>query len=444
MSAYIFIFTGRLTEDELCAQFLHILDDAPCLASPPPVGLLTALPRPKWFEAREVLSRNDQNRRNLDLITKSLIVVCLDEPLPSTFNCRLPRGARGHAAGTRDETNLAVQMLHGGGSNYNSGNRWFDKTVQIIISGDGASGLCYEHSPAEGVAVIHLMEKILKHADSLPANSEVPAQSGHLPAPERLEWILDEDDHKRIEEAAKSLEDLVKDLDFQVFRYAGYGKDFIKSCRVSPDVYVQLALQLTYYRLYGKLTATYESASTRRFRLGRVDCIRSASPEALEWARAMSHPKDEDDGNKKVTFHLVSNEKKLEFWDAAVKQQTQEMIDNITGQGIDIHLLGLREAAKETSPTAAHPLPELFTDQSYRMANRFLLSTSQVSTNIDGFMGYGPVEPDGYGASYNIQSSSIIFCLSAFWSSEITSTSKFAQTLEESLNVMQSLLSRPT
>lgn len=40
----------------------------------------------------------------------------------------------------------------------------------------------------------------------------------------------------------------VKDLDFNVFRYDGYGKDFIKSCRCSPDGYVQLALQYTYYR----------------------------------------------------------------------------------------------------------------------------------------------------------------------------------------------------
>lgn len=444
LHVYIFI-KGRLNEDEICSQLLHILDDAPCLANPPPIGLLTGSKRPQWYEAREALCRDEQNRRNLDLIARSLLVICLDEPLPSTFNCRLPRGAKGHSTGGRDETNLALQMLHGGGSGYNSGNRWFDKTVQIIVSGDGASGLCYEHSSAEGVAVIELMQKLLKYIDSLPTSYDVPAASGHLPPPERLEWVLESDDHKRLEDAATYLDNLVKDLDFQVFRYANYGKDFIKTCKVSPDVYIQLALQLTYYRLYGKLTATYESASTRRFLLGRVDCIRSASPEALNWVRAMSQPKEDDDtGNKKVTFHLVSDEKKLELWNEATKQQTREMIENILGQGIDIHLLGLREAAKDTSPTAAHPLPELFTDESYRLANKFLLSTSQVTTKINSFMGYGPVEPDGYGASYNIQPQSIIFCLSAFWSSEITSSSKFAQALEESLNTMQALLKRPT
>lgn len=399
-----------------------------------------------WYAANESLAREEQNRRNLDLIKKSLLVICLDEPLPSSFNCRLQRGAKGLTADNRDETNLALQMLHGGGSVYNSGNRWFDKTVQIIVSGDGASGLCYEHSLAEGVAVIQIIERLLNHADSLPSNSEVPASIGHLPPPERLEWILEPDDYKRIEEAATFIDNLTKDLDFQVFRFANYGKDFMKSCKVSPDVYVQLALQLAYYRLYGKLTATYESASTRRFRYGRVDCIRAASPEALEWVTAMCQPLEGDDllgNNKKVTFHLVSDQKKLELWNIAVKQQTQEMVDNILGQGIDIHLLGLREAARDTSPTAAHPLPELFTDETYRIANTFLLSTSQVTTSMNSFMGYGPVEPDGYGASYNIKPDSVIFCLSAFWSSEKTSTSKFAQALEESLNNMQALLKRP-
>lgn len=33
-----------------------------------------------------------------------------------------------------------------------------------------------------------------------------------------------------------------------VYRYETYGKNFIKKCKVSPDVYLQLALQLAYFR----------------------------------------------------------------------------------------------------------------------------------------------------------------------------------------------------
>lgn len=41
------------------------------------------------------------------------------------------------------------------------------------------------------------------------------------------------------------------------------------------------------FRIHGTLVSTYESASTRRFRLGRVDNIRANSPAALEWVQAM-------------------------------------------------------------------------------------------------------------------------------------------------------------
>ncbi len=34
---------------------------------------------------------------------------------------------------------------------------------QFIIAEDGACGLCYEHSPAEGVAVVQLVEHILNY-----------------------------------------------------------------------------------------------------------------------------------------------------------------------------------------------------------------------------------------------------------------------------------------
>lgn len=50
------------------------------------------------------------------------------------------------------------------------------------------------------------------------------------------------------------------------------------------------------------------------------------------------------------------------------------MIQNILGDGIDIHLLGLREQCL-LSTGKLHPL---FTDESYKLANYFKLSTSQV------------------------------------------------------------------
>lgn len=40
-------------------------------------------------------------------------------------------------------------------------------------------------------------------------------------------------------------------------------------------------------RFHGYLVSTYESATMRKFAEGRVDNIRAATPEALEWVKAM-------------------------------------------------------------------------------------------------------------------------------------------------------------
>lgn len=50
------------------------------------------------------------------------------------------------------------------------------------------------------------------------------------------------------------------------------------------------------------------------------------------------------------------------------------MIDNILGMGIDCHLLGLRQAARENAISCP-----IFEDDSFRIANHFALSTSQVN-----------------------------------------------------------------
>lgn len=56
------------------------------------------------------------------------------------------------------------------------------------------------------------------------------------------------------------------------------------------------------------------------------------------------------------------------------------MVQNILGQGVDIHLLGLREACNDKGVQ----MTELFTDDSYKISQCFLLSTSQVQGVAEG------------------------------------------------------------
>ncbi|XP_048477825.1 choline O-acetyltransferase [Plutella xylostella] len=413
---------GRLSPGEIQAQLLHAMVDAGGLPPAPRVGLLTAMERDQWAHTRELLMTDENNRSNLELISRALCVVCLDE-------------SGGDRSDSDAETNALLRCMHGAGTRFHSANRWFDKTVQLIISSDGTSGMCYEHSAAEGVAVVRLAERALARAAVAPRPAPPPAL---LPAPQVMRWNLTPEMDRTIRMAGAALDRQIDNLDFCVFTYRGYGREFMKQCRASPDVYIQLALQYAYYKMYGHLVSTYESASLRRFRHGRVDNIRSAHAAALAWAAAMCAAEAElsegDDGQKKVSFNLYGEQKKLELFEEAARKQTAVMEDNILGRGIDNHLLGLREAARETFGD----LPELFTDPVYQQMMEFKLSTSQVATTTDGtYMGYGPVVPDGYGCSYNPKKELVIFCISSFCSSPATSTEAFRQALQEALDSMR-------
>lgn len=87
----------------------------------------------------------------------------------------------------------------------------------------------------------------MNQIDNAGAPDESAAQQ-HLPPPERLEWHVAPEITQRMFLAAKTVDKRIADLDFFVSRYRGYGKTFIKGCKVSPDVYIQLSLQLAYYK----------------------------------------------------------------------------------------------------------------------------------------------------------------------------------------------------
>lgn len=50
---------------------------------------------------------------------------------------------------------------------------------------------------------------------------------------------------------------LADDLDFHVFSFREFGKGKVKKCRVSPDAFIQMALQLAYYRVRPVLNSAH-------------------------------------------------------------------------------------------------------------------------------------------------------------------------------------------
>jgi len=70
------------------------------------------------FSKNFLLILDELNRKSVEAIETSLFLLCLDGPA-SHLNAR--------NAATLD----AIKLVHGGGSKGSSGNRWFDKAIEV-------------------------------------------------------------------------------------------------------------------------------------------------------------------------------------------------------------------------------------------------------------------------------------------------------------------------
>ncbi|XP_053138335.1 carnitine O-acetyltransferase isoform X2 [Hemicordylus capensis] len=266
-----------LTTDQIFIQLEKIWNTS-LQTNKEPIGILTTNHRNSWAKAYNNLIKDKTNKESVRTIEKSIFTVCLDAPMPRVSDDIY-------------RSRVAAQMLHGGGSRWNSGNRWFDKTLQFIVAEDGSCGLVYEHAASEGPPIVALLDHVVEYTKKpeLVRSPMIP-----LPMPKKLRFNITPEIKNDIEKAKQNLNIMVQDLDVSVFVFHQFGKNFPKSEKISPDAFIQIALQLAYYRMYGQACATYESASLRMFRLGRTDTIRSASVDSLKFVQAM------DDLNKQL------------------------------------------------------------------------------------------------------------------------------------------------
>ncbi|KAG7254703.1 hypothetical protein CRUP_001931, partial [Coryphaenoides rupestris] len=141
----VYDHTGApLSVDQLHHQLQKLCYVSPRADEEEPVGILTSQHRDVWGRAYQDL---------IMAIQRSIFTMCLD----SVSHHAPTSGETYHSSGAR-------QMLHGGGSHLNSGNRWFDKTLQFILGEDGMCGLIYEHAPAEGPPIVALIDHVVEYA----------------------------------------------------------------------------------------------------------------------------------------------------------------------------------------------------------------------------------------------------------------------------------------
>lgn len=83
-------------------------------------------------------------------------------------------------------------------------------------------------------------------------------------------------------------------------------------------------------------------------------------------------------------------------------------------------------------------VPDFFQHPAYEAANRYVLSTSTLSTDTVILGGFGPVVPDGYGIGYNAGSQRLGCVVSAY--KDARDAAEFVRALEESLDDIKSIV----
>lgn len=448
-----------MLEQDLLVNFTSIIQDS--LSTPrneiakSSFGVLTTENRRIWAKIRNLptIVSNVNNREILSIIDSALFVICLDDlelsdldELSKNMLCGLSILDRGVQVGTCT-------------------NRWYDK-LQIIITRNGKAGINFEHTGVDGHTVLRYVsdiytDSILSFAQSINLNaptlwgedSTIPdlPKGEIVTVPRKLEWDLTPDLSLALRFGETRLSDLINQNEFRHLEFKSYGSSTIKKMKFSPDAFVQMAFQATYYALYGKVECTYEPAMTKAFFHGRTEAIRTVSQELNIFIRKFFDPEE-------------SSQNKLKYLADACAKHSEQTKRCSMGKGVDRHLYALFSiwkryvagdltefAAQEmqndetvtqlelTSTSSEHTmggndvvnlelsqLPLIFADNGWDKLNNTVISTSNCGNPSLRLFGFGPVSANGFGIGYIIKDDSISICAS----SKHRQTSRLLVTLE--------------
>ncbi|GAB1599724.1 carnitine O-palmitoyltransferase 2, mitochondrial-like [Argonauta hians] len=332
-----------------------------------PIAMMTTENRDVWAGVRQHLIETG-NEETLRQVDGAIFALSLDDCSPQT------------------PIESMENFLHGDGSN-----RWFDKSINPIITSDGTACINFEHSWGDGVAVLRYVNEVVKDSIDRPAigPDTLPSSAADPSALVRnLDFQMDTKLKESIKNAKEQFSKATGRLQKDVIDYKKFHKGFIKSKKLSPDSVMQLAIQMAFYKMTsGDFAASYESCSTSAFKHGRTETIR---PNTLSTKKA-----------SEIIFGFQSNASVAEM--KASIEECSKTHNNLTkeaamGQGFDRHLFAMRTLAENTG----NKMPAIYTDPNYKLINHVILSTSTLSSTATKYGGFGPVVPDGFGIGYQI------------------------------------------
>ncbi len=329
------------------------------------VGHLTTQARADWAQNRlALLACHSSNAQALDTIETALFCMSLEEVTPNS---------------TREACAL---LLHGDG-----GNRWFDKSMSLIVYPDGTAGINAEHSRLDGTAVVSFIEHLLTQTAEENGLEAAPEEQD-VSAIDAVTFVVDEDLQRHVQAAAVSFAEHAANTATSVLSIRSFGVRRAKQLRVSPDAFVQLCYQLAHRRTRGRLGATYESVATRQYRHGRTEAMRVVTPEVVHFVAVM------DDPAMNTTVRRAA-------FRAAAEKHVKRARECQTGQAPEQHLweLQLMQQRHGEELGVTQPL-NLYNSPGWRIMRDDYLSTSSTPSTHIQYSGFGSTSDHCIGIAY--------------------------------------------
>uniref|UniRef100_A0A2P2HZI7 Carnitine O-palmitoyltransferase 1, liver isoform-like n=1 Tax=Hirondellea gigas TaxID=1518452 RepID=A0A2P2HZI7_9CRUS len=420
---------NQLLSTHLLQKLLHdIVEDAAqhkgsVSESERSVPSLTGLPRTEWATILEQHFSRGINKDNLDIIKKAVFMVVLFEEVPADINDK------------------GKTIMHADGRTL-----WFDKSLNLCFFPDGQCGFNAEHSMADAPALGHVWEyamtnevlekRYLDNGDVMPPPREF-RQGLHTP-PRRIIWDMTDALAENIKHAVEFGVKHASDLELAIEHHDAFGKGVLKKAKISPDAFIQIALQLAYYRdSNGKFVQTYEASATRLYQHGRTETVRSCTNDSSAFVRAMCN------SNKTRSERLSL---------LRVAGQTHQLLYKaaMNGEGIDRHLFALYVISRGLgydSELLEHMIKRPWTLSTSQQPQQQVMNSNLPDINFEPFRvmcspggGFAPVSDDGYGVSYMLPTDfNIFFHVSSKRSCPNTDSRRFVQHICRALEDMRLL-----
>lgn len=373
------------------------------------VGHLTTLARATWAGHRQGLMTNPHNAGLVDRIETALFVIALEDMAPAS------------------DLEASDHLLHG-----NSANRYFDKSVTLIVFANGRAGINIEHCGLDGTTVLDFVDA-LQAADT----AVHAAGGGAIPAFDELGFNLSREQRAAVCQAGENFAALARNAASQTFQFDDFGASHIKTLKMSPDAFFQLAMQLAHQRTKGMIGATYESIATRQYRHGRTEAMRVVTPEIVAFVARMMDPAA-NDAARIAAFRAAASAHVTRARECQAGEAPEQhlwellMIHGRRGAG-----LGVPADVQESGKAPF----ELYDSPGWLKMRDDFLSTSSAPSNNVAYFGFGSTAPQCIGAGYVLRPEAIhaYLCTPA---SQIAQRDAFAENLRGALRELGKLLEK--